>query len=266
MKSNSICSRFICDTKKYFKYSVEEAKAELRSEVADSFLNWIWWVLEPLCFMFIYTFVYGYIFSAREEYFAIFVFIGISMWNFFNKMLNQSVKIIKSNKSIISKVYLPKYIFLYVKSFVNGFKMMICFLIVIGMMIVYRVSISWRVLLAIPILITLFLLTFGICCFLMHLGVYIADMTNIVSIVLRMLIYATGIFYSVSNRVPAPWGEVLVKGNPLAFLLDSMRNVLIYNTTPDMGIFAFWIVISIVLCMLGVRLIYRNENSYVKSI
>ena len=43
--------------------------AELKSEVADSYLNWLWWIIEPICFMLIYTFIFGYVFKNSEQYF-----------------------------------------------------------------------------------------------------------------------------------------------------------------------------------------------------
>ena len=52
-------NRFIKDTKKYWKYTIYAAKSQLKTEVANSYLNWIWWILEPFCFMLIYAFVFG---------------------------------------------------------------------------------------------------------------------------------------------------------------------------------------------------------------
>ena len=52
-------NRFINDTKKYWKYTLYAAKSQLKTEVANSYLNWIWWVLEPFCFMLIYFRVYA---------------------------------------------------------------------------------------------------------------------------------------------------------------------------------------------------------------
>ena len=67
--------RFINDVKKYYNYTIYSAKSELKSEVSNSYLNWIWWVLEPLCFMMIYAFVFGVVFNSKEEYFLAFIFI-----------------------------------------------------------------------------------------------------------------------------------------------------------------------------------------------
>ena len=50
--------RFWNDLKKHNGYALYAAKAELKTEVASSYLNWIWWILEPLCFMMIYAVVF----------------------------------------------------------------------------------------------------------------------------------------------------------------------------------------------------------------
>lgn len=257
--------RFFSDLTKYFRYSIISAKAQLKAEVANSYLNWIWWVLDPLCFMLIYTFIFGYVFKSSEQYFPVYIFIGLSMWDFFNRTLTNSVKIVKTNKAIVSKVYFPKYVLILTKMWVNGFKMLISFGIVVIMMIVYQVPISWNVLYCIPVLLILGLFTFGCSCFLLHFGVYVEDLSNVVTIVLRFLFYCTGIFYNIESRIPG-WGTLLNQYNPVAFLLSSMRKCLIYCQVPHRKLLLLWLVISVVLSILGVRKIYKEENSYVKAI
>lgn len=61
--------RFWRDLTSHYRYAIYSAKSELKSEVANSYLNWIWWVLEPFCFMLIYAFIFGVVFEAREQYF-----------------------------------------------------------------------------------------------------------------------------------------------------------------------------------------------------
>ena len=53
---------------------------------------------------------------------------------------------------------------------------------------------------------------------------------------------------------------------PTAYLLSGMRKSLVYGKTPDVGILALWFVVSLLLCIGGVRKIYKEENSYVKAI
>ena len=257
--------RFCTDIKKYYRYSIVSARSQLRSEVASSYLNWIWWVLEPLCFMLIYSFVFGYVFNTREPYFSVYIFIGLTMWNFFNKTVQSSVKIVKANKSVVSKVYFPKYILILTKIWVNGFKMMICFGIVAVMMVVNRIPLTVNVFFFIPILLTLVLFTFGCSCFMLHWGVFVNDLANAISIIMKMFFYTTGVFYNLESRIPK-YGALLNNYMPTAYLLSSMRQSLVYGVTPDVAILALWLGVSVLLCVTGVRKIYKEENSYVKAI
>ena len=257
--------RFTNDLSRYFRYSVISAKSQLKAEVANSYLNWVWWVLDPLCFMLIYTFIFGYVFKSSEQFFPVYIFIGLAMWDFFNRTLTNSVKIVKNNKSIVSKVYFPKYVLVLIKIWVNAFKMLICFGIVVLMMIFFKVPVTWNVLYCIPILATLLLFAFGCGCFLLHYGVYVEDLSNVVNIALRFVFYLTGVFYSLDKRIPGI-GTILNRFNPLAFLITSMRECLIYGHTPHNKYLLMWFAISLVLAALGIRKIYKEENSYVKAI
>ena len=154
--------RFIGDLKKYKNYILYATWAELKTEIINSYLGWIWLILEPLAFMFIYMFIGGVVFKSKVEFFPIFVFIGLSIWNFFNKTVVASVKLVSSNKDTVTKVYLPKFVLLFVKIGVNLFKMLVSFLLVVIFMIIYQVPISWNVLWFIPILITVIVFTFGV--------------------------------------------------------------------------------------------------------
>lgn len=257
--------RFYEDIKKYYQYSIVSAKSQLKADVAGSYLNWVWWILDPLCFMLIYSFIFGYVFNTREQYFSVYIFIGLTMWNFFSKTFQSSVKIVKINKSIVSKVYFPKYILILIKIWVNGFKMMISFGIVILMMVFYQIPVTWNVLYFFPILLVLVLLTFGCSCFMLHFGVYVQDLSNVVKIAMKMFFYMTGIFYNLEARIPQ-YGAMLNQYIPTAYLLTSMRQCLIYGQTPDGKMLLFWFAVSLLLSIAGIRKIYREENSYVKSI
>jgi teichoic acid transport system permease protein len=262
----TVLKRFASDIRRYFPYAVRSAKADLRSDVASSYLNWLWWIIEPVCMMLIYTVMFGVVFNASEQYFPIFIFIGITMWGFFSKSIIGSVNIVRANKPVISKVYLPKYILLLSRMFVNAFKMVISFGIIIVMMLCYHVRITWYVLYAVPIITVLFLFTFGVGNILMHYGVFISDLGYVTEILLSMFMYFTGTFYSVSKRIPAPFGNMIEIFNPLAYLIAAMRNVLIYGRTIPVWVLVVWGVISLVLIKIGIGIVYRNENSYVKVI
>ncbi|MBR4084716.1 MAG: ABC transporter permease [Lachnospiraceae bacterium] len=256
--------RALNDIKKYRSYILYSAKSQLKAEVANSYLNWIWWILEPFCFMLIYTIIFGYIFESGEQYFPVYIFIGNTMWAFFSKTLAASVTMIRNNETIIAKVYLPKYILLMVEMLVNGFKMLVSFGLTAIMMVIFQIPISLNILFVIPIMIIFFMVTFAFGVLLMHGGVYIDDLAHIIGIFLNMMMYFTGIFFSIENRVPEPMCSILGIGNPVAFLLTSTRQAVMYKTTPDLGILAIWFVVAVILAVIGVTVVYKKENTYVK--
>lgn len=261
--------RFIDDVKKYYDYEVRSAKSSLKTEVANSYLNWIWWILEPLFSMMVYYLIFGIVFKATEPYFVTFLFIGQTMWGFFNRNVTQSVKMIKRNKGIVSKVYIPKFVLLFSSMMVNGVKMGISWIIVVIMMIIFKVDISPYILCYIPVLLVLILVSFAVSVNLMHFGVFVEDLGNVISILMQLLFYMSGIMYNIETRMSADYptvAKVMTYGNPMALLIRDMRNVLLYKQAPDWKALAIWTLIAIVLSAIGVRTIYKNENSYVKVI
>lgn len=259
-------SKFFNNLIKYRKYAIRSAKAELKSEITDSYLNWLWWIIEPLCFMLIYTFVFGYIFVSKEQYFAVFVFIGITVWDFFNRMMLGSVKLIVNNRDLVTKVYIPKYILLFSKSLTYLFKLFLSFGIVIVLMLFLNVPFYGQIFYFFLILPILYIISFGLGCILMHFGVYIQDLVNLTNIGLRFVYMLSGVFYNINSRLKGATKYLLLRANPIAFLMSEFRKTMLYGKNPSFEGLIMWLIIGIILCIIGVRMIHKNENSYAKVI
>lgn len=259
--------KFIADIKKYFYYSWYAAKSELKTEVANSYLNWFWWILDPLAFMLIYSFITIIVFGQKMPYFPVFVFLGLSSWNFFNWMMTGSVKLIITNRDILSKIYIPKYILLFQKSFVYLFKTMISLVLVAIVVAIYKIPLTIYVLNIIPLFILLYILSFATGLFLMHFGVYVEDLQNLTTIVLKMLFYMSGIFYNIDKiKLPPHIKYWFINLNPIAFIVTGLRRSVISGTNIDYRFLFIWYAFSIILLILGVKLIQKNENTYAKVI
>lgn len=263
---NLSISRFLSDVRRYKNYIFYSAKCSLKDEVADSFLNWAWLILNPVMFMLVYAFVQIIVFGGTAQYLAAFVFIGMANWNFFNACVSGNVRTIKRYEGIISKVYVPKFVFTLSNMLVNGFKLLVSVALIFISMIVYQVPPSWTMLWFIPLLLLLFLLTFGISCILMHAGVFVDDMASIVPIVLRLMFFISGIFYDLEGKLEGALGVLVERFNPMAFIITQSRHVLLYGEGLDLPWFFTWVGISLVLTAIGVSLIYKYERRYVKTV
>lgn len=249
--------------KKYFNYILFSSKSKLKSEVASSYLNALWLVLNPLFYMLTYMFIVEVVFKRAEPNFPIFVFIGITFWDYFSRLISCSVNVIRDNRNIVTKTYIPKYVLLMVKSFVLLFKMFISIFIIFILLAIFRIKISFNVLLLLPIIVVMYIFTFGCGMILMHFGVYVNDLNDIVRILLRFIFYFSGIFYSITNSLPPIAGNILLKANPIAFFINEARNVLMYHQGLSFYLL-IWLIIGLIICKIGLQLIKRNENTYIK--
>lgn len=292
--------RFFKDIKKFWNFVVYSSNAELKSEVAGSFLSWLWWFLDPLLFMMVYSFIAILIFQSGEPHFPVFVFLGMNCWQFFSKTVKSSVRLIVGNKAIVTKVYIPKHMLILEKLGVYGFKMFVSFgltaAFLIGEAILYAiwgigepVVIGIEILWVIPLMALLFLVTFAVSLFMSHFGVFVEDLTNIITVVLQLGFYISGVFYSLENRLQRVdmavpffekltmfesynefWrfvGELLTNVNPLALIMSDMRYAVLGNGSGFHFVaYAVWFVLAAIISIIGIRVIYKFENSYVKII
>ena len=258
--------RFAKDLKKYWRYILYSARATLKDEVANSFLNWLWWILDPLLFMLVYTFVFTIVFGRTQDYLCAFIFIGYTTWTFFNRSILNSVRTIKRFQSVLSKVYLPKFVLLLSNMLVNGFKMLIGYGLIFIAMFIYRVPLSLKIFWMVPYLLLLFLLSFGLSCILLHCGVYIDDLSNIVNVLLRLLFYLTGVFFNPEKQLKGLVRYLMIRLNPTCYIVTSLRNAMLYNHTPILSWFVLWCIAGVLLSALGIHLIYKYERRYVKSV
>ena len=258
--------KYINDLKRYRKYLIYATRASLKSDVEGSYLNWLWWILDPLMFMLVYSFISLVVFGKSEPFFPIFIFSGLNVWNFFNKTVVRCSRIVKSYKSVVSRVYLPKYILTIVCLLENLFKMGVAFLLVFIMMPFYHVPISLYILNFIPVVITLIVFTFGTACIVLHIGVYITDLSNVINIVFRFIFYLSGVFYSIPKRVSEPYAGILLHLNPIAFLINGVRDSLLYCKPIEYWWLLLYFILGCLLSYAGIKMIQKHESSYVKVI
>lgn len=258
--------KFFGDIKKYSQYMIYAAKTDLKAEVANSYLNRLWWLLEPFFSMLVYVIVFGNIMGNSIENYATFVFSALLMWNFFNKTVNHSVKLVRSNRDIITKVYIPKFVLLLSNMILNLFKLLFSMIVLVGMMLIFRVQVGICILWVIPAYAVMILLAFGLGMIFMHFGVYVDDLSYAVSILMNMLMFLSGVFYNVMTTLDQPLNGLMMCLNPAAMFIDTMRNALLYNVAANVPLIGVWFLISVLLCCIGVHIVYKNENGYVKIV
>ena len=254
----------IKNCKKYWNFCWYSAYCHLSSDISNLRFGWLWWVAEPLLFMGIYTILFTLVFNRDMTYLMAYISCGLMMWNFFQRSVQNSVTLVKHYSGLLHRVYMPKYVLIFSTLIYNAFKMFISFMIVLVFMVYYRIPVSFIALQFIPVLLVFLLFTFGCCVWLLHLGVYLPDTKKIVPVLMKVLFYLSGVFFSLDSRIKGDLGNFLLRVNPIGRLLHEARNALLYNTSIAVRPIAIIFVLAVILSVSGIFMVSRYEQHYIK--
>lgn len=239
-------------------------KSGLKAEHRNSYLGYFWWLLDPLLNVLVYYFLVVIVLGREEENYPLFLVIGLVVWRMISSSINTSSKSILRYSSIINQVYLPKAIF--PMSFVLSqlFNFLFGLIVVGAFLMLYGVIPGWEViLLPILVLVTMtFLFALGLV--LGYINIFVRDIDNILTYVTRVLFYASPIIWA-GGRLPESY-DWIVNINPIAIIVESYRDILMYGQLPDFISLGVILLISIVIIVFMIRHYSKNEHKIIKAL
>jgi len=106
----------------------------------------------------------------------------------------------------------------------------------------------------------LLLLAMGVTWFLASVGVYLRDINHVIGLVTMVLLFLSPIFYRL-DAVPADV-RLLVQLNPLTFIVEQTREVLVWHHPPDVPRLAMAVVIGFLVAGLGLVWFQRMRRGF----
>lgn len=239
-------------------------KSGLKAEHRNSYLGYFWWLLDPLLSIAVYYFLVVIILQRGGEDYAIFLVIGIIVWRWISSSINSSANAILRYSSIINQVYLPKFIFPLSFTITQLFNFLFGLIVIAIAVVALGVTPTWHIVLVpIPIVVTLtFLLAVG--SVLGYFTVFVRDIDNVLTHIIRIFFYASPIIWE-GGRLPPEYGFI-VDMNPIAMLVNSFRDVIMYHQLPDFLRLSIIFVISIVVILIMIRHFSKNEHKIIKAL
>jgi len=121
--------------KKYGFLLEQLVSRDFKVKYRRSYLGMLWSLLNPLLMMSVQYIVFSSIFRSNIENFMVYLLAGITLFNFLSEATNNALIAITGNAPLITKVYLPMYIFPIAKvisSSINLFLSMIPMLLMVA--------------------------------------------------------------------------------------------------------------------------------------
>ena len=88
----------------------ELVKKGVKLKYRRSYLGILWSFLEPLLTTIVLTVVFGTLLGRGDEKFPLYVLCGKLLYSFYSVSTKSAAKSIRANASMITKVYVPKYL------------------------------------------------------------------------------------------------------------------------------------------------------------
>ncbi|MBR2823450.1 MAG: ABC transporter permease [Clostridia bacterium] len=226
-----------------------------------SVLGVLWSFLNPLLMTFVYMFVFSTLFRNSIENFVVYLMSGIILFNYFTEASNQGMISIVGNAGLITKVYMPKYIFPISKVLSSGINLLISLIPLMIMMALTGVRLSKSLLLLPVVLLFLILFCVGVSLILSAAMVYFRDIQFLWGILLTILNFLSPIFYP-ESIIPAKF-LTLYHMNPMYQYLFFMRSIVLNGVSPNPVTYLYCILASGIALGIGLFVFRKSQSSFV---
>ena len=217
---------------------VQLTKRDVLGRYRGSMMGLAWSFFNPLIMLTVYTFVFSVIFKARwsvagedKVNFAIILFVGLIVHGLFAECINRAPTLILSNTNYVKKVVFPLEILPSVALGSALFHAGVSLFVLLIVQLLVNHTLPWTVVIFPLILVPLLLATMGFAWLLSALGVYVRDIGQSIGIFTMVLMFLSPLFYPVS-ALPEKY-RLWLHLNPLTFIIEESRNVLIFGKTPN---------------------------------
>lgn len=246
-------------------------KREVLGRYRGSVFGLAWSFFNPLLLLLVYTFVFSVVFKAKwagagasmtqsHGDFAVILFAGLIVNNLFAECLNRAPSMVLSNVTYVKKVVFPLETLVVIGFGSAVFHLLVSFVVLVIAQLIFLGHIPWTAVYFPLVLVPLALFTLGISWFLAGLGVYIRDTAQAVSLVTIVLTFVSPIFYPLSAIPERMQGYV--KLNPMTFVVEETRNVLIFGKTMDWSSWGIYTLVGAVIFFLGLAWFQKVRRGF----
>ncbi len=262
---------FLRTIRKYEFLMSQLISRDFKTKYKRSVLGIFWSFLNPLLMMMVQYVVFSTLMRMDIEHYAVYLLTGIVLFSGFNDCCNQALRAITGNASLITKVYVPKYIYPMSKVFSASINMVLSMVPLLLVATVNKVYPSWALLLLPVCLALLILFTLGMGFLLSSLMVFFHDVEFLWSVLSTIWMYATPIIYDLSifttsldGKEPLfPWMAKLELFNPLYHYITLIRTLVIGRTLPTAGSLVACIAFAVLMLLAGGLVFRKTQDKFV---
>jgi lipopolysaccharide transport system permease protein len=244
-------------------------RREVVGRYKGSVMGLAWSFFNPIFMLTVYTFVFSVVFKSRwggeggdesKTQFAIVLFVGMIVYGLFAEVLNRAPGLVLGNVNYVKKVVFPLEILPVVSLCAALFHSLISLAVLLAAFVLFNGYVHWTALFVPVVLFPLLIATLGFALMLASLGVFIRDVGQTIGIITTVIMFLSPVFYSITSLPEKfrPW----IMANPLTFIIEQAREVLIWGHLPNWGGLALYLPAALAVAWIGFAWFQKTRKGF----
>lgn len=246
---------------------------DIRVKYGSSVLGYFWSLLEPLMLTAVYYLIFTVLLERARfgiENYALFLMLGVLPWLWVNTTISASMRALRGQARLITKVRIPREIFPLSVVGAKTFEFLASWLVIIGIAAVAGVPPTLNaVYIPLAFLIQIVLIT-GLALFLSSVNVMLRDVERMTRIILRAGFYLSPVIYPVQRfldpAVLPEWARLIYQLNPLVGIIGLYRSTFYPETFPTTTMLVSSVSVSVLMFVVGYWTFLRLEPAVLKEL
>lgn len=205
--------------------------------------------------------VFTEFFGRSIPHYTIYLFAGNIVMSYFREATKGGMTSLMNNASILTKINIPKYLFLLSKSvsaFINFSLTLLVFFMFCGL---DGITFTWKFFMLVFPVISLVLLNIGVGLILSCFYVFFRDTTYLYDVFLTLLNYVSAVFYTVDRFSPSIQRLFLL--NPVYTIIRYIRLIVIDGVIPSASYHVFMLAYSALFVVIGYGLYKKYNHQFI---
>ncbi|MCC7077613.1 MAG: ABC transporter permease [Acidimicrobiia bacterium] len=276
------------DVWRYRELLTNLTRLQLKVKYKNSSLGFLWSLARPILLLIVYSLVFSTFLRAGIPYFPIYLFTGLIVWDLFASTQGGATNAIVGNAGLIKKVYFPREILTLSVVGSTLFHFALQFLVLVGVLVVFRYDfLGWNLLLAPIAFVALVLFMTGIAFLFSVANVRYRDVQHIIEVLLLFWFWMTPIVYPADFAISGLGGVSRVLAwayqlNPMFPIVTAFQRAaykdmdavaadgtpVLYQASVQryLGLLGIVIAFSLFLIWLGQRVFAKAEGNFAQEL
>lgn len=234
---------------------------DFKAKYKRSVLGMFWSFLNPLLTMLVQYMVFSTIFKSDISNYPAYLLIGLVSFNFFSEASGMALNSILGNAGLITKVYMPKYIYPLTRVMSSGVNLVISLIPMVLVCIITGVQFKRAAVLSFYFLVCIIIFSLGIGLLLASAMVFFRDTQFLWGVLSMIWMYMTPIFYP-ETILPENFRFIL-QINPLYHFIKYERMCILDGISPEPVVYVQCLVMALAILLAGAMVFRRSQDKFV---